>query len=84
VCLAVPGRVLSVAGDDPILRTGRVDFGGVVKEIQLAYVPEAAPGDYVLVHVGFAITVLDAAEAARVFEALRELGELADEPAGAA
>jgi len=83
VCLAVPGRILSLAGDDPILRTGRVDFGGVVKEIHLAYVPEAAPGDYVLVHVGFAITVLDEAEAARVLQALQELGELADEAAEA-
>jgi hydrogenase expression/formation protein HypC len=81
VCLAVPGKVLSVTGDDPILRTGRVDFGGVVKEIQLAYVPEAAPGDYVLVHVGFAITILDEAEAGRVFQALDALGALADEAA---
>jgi hydrogenase expression/formation protein HypC len=83
VCLAVPGKVLSVTGDDPILRTGRVDFGGVVKEIQLAYVPEVAPGDYVLVHVGFAITILDEAEAGRVFRALDALGALADEAAGA-
>jgi len=80
MCLAVPGKVLSVAGDEPILRTGRVDFGGIVKEIHLAYVPEAVPGDYVLVHVGFAITVLDAAEAERVLEALETL----EEPAGEA
>jgi len=78
MCLAVPGKVLSVAGDDPIVRTGRVDFGGVVKEIHLAYTPEAGPGDYVLVHVGFAITVLDEAEAGRVREALDAL----EEPAG--
>jgi hydrogenase expression/formation protein HypC len=83
VCLAVPGKVLSVTGDEPILRTGRVDFGGVVKEIQLAYVPEVVPGDYVLVHVGFAITILDEAEAGRVFQALDALGALADEAAGA-
>jgi hydrogenase expression/formation protein HypC len=80
VCLAVPGRVLSVSGDDPVLRSGRVDFGGVVKEIHLAYTPEAAPGDYVLVHVGFAITVLDEAEAERVREALKALEEPAGEP----
>ena len=48
MCLAIPGRILSVAGDDPILRVGRVDFGGIVKEINLAYVPEAGIGDYVL------------------------------------
>jgi hydrogenase expression/formation protein HypC len=76
VCLAVPGRILSITGDDPLMRTGRVDFGGVVKEIHLAYVPEAAPGDHVLVHVGVAITVLDEAEAERVFAALEDLGAL--------
>lgn len=81
MCLAVPGRILSVAGADPLLRTGRVDFGGVVKEIQLACVPDAVPGDHVLVHVGFAITVIDEAEAGRVFQALRDLGELAQEAA---
>jgi len=81
VCLAVPGRILSIAGDDALMRTGRVDFGGVVKEIHLAYVPEAVPGDHVLVHVGVAITVLDEAEARRVFEALDALGEVAEEAA---
>jgi hydrogenase expression/formation protein HypC len=79
MCLAVPGKVLSVAGDDPIVRTGRVDFGGVVKEIHLAYTPEAGPGDYVLVHVGFAITVIDEAEAEQVLEALRSLEEPIEE-----
>jgi len=76
MCLAVPGRVLSVAGDDPLTRVGRVDFGGLVKEINLAFAPEAVVGDHVLVHVGFAITVIDEVEAARVFEHLREIGEL--------
>lgn len=81
MCLAVPGRVLSIAGDDPIMRVGRVDFGGIVKEINLAYVPEAKVGDHVLVHVGFAITVIDETEAERVFEHLQAIGELADEDA---
>ena len=76
MCLAIPGRVLTTSGDDPILRTARVDFGGVVKEINLAYTPEAEVGDYVLVHVGFAITVIDAAEAAKVFEHLERIGEI--------
>ena len=76
MCLAVPGQILSVTGDDPIMRAGRVDFGGIVKEINLAYVPDAVAGDYVLVHVGFAITVIDEAEADRIFRHLRELGEL--------
>lgn len=79
MCLAVPGRVISIAGDDPLMRVGRVDFGGVVKEIQLAYTPEARVDDYVLVHVGFAISVIDAVEAARVFEQLEGLEEI--EPA---
>lgn len=78
MCLAVPGRVLSVAGDDPILRTGRVDFGGIVKQINLAFVPDARVGDYVLVHVGIAIAVIDEAEAQRSFEHLQEIGALAD------
>jgi hydrogenase expression/formation protein HypC len=76
MCLAIPGRVLSMSGDDPIMRTARVDFGGVVKEINLAYTPEAALGDYVLVHVGFAITVIDEAEAVKVFAHLERIGEI--------
>ena len=84
MCLAVPGRILSVAGEDPLTRVGRVDFGGIVKEINLAFVPEARVDDYVLVHVGFALTVIDESEAAQVFEALREMGELLDAEAGRA
>jgi hydrogenase expression/formation protein HypC len=78
MCLAVPGRILSLAGNDPLTRTGRVDFGGLIKEVNLAFVPEAEVGDHVLVHVGFAITVIDEAEARRVFEHLREIDALAD------
>ena len=79
MCLAVPGKVLSVSGVDPLQRSGRVSFGGIVKEVSLAYVPEAAPGDYVIVHVGFAISTLDESEAHRVFDYLREMDELKDE-----
>ena len=79
MCLAIPGRVLSTVGDDPIMRVGRVDFGGIVKEINLAYVPEARIGDYVLAHVGFAISMIDEAEAARVYEDLREIAEIESE-----
>jgi hydrogenase expression/formation protein HypC len=74
MCLAVPGRILSVAGDDPITRQGRIAFGGIVKEASLAFVPEAAIGDYVLVHAGFAIATLDEAAAARTFDELRRMG----------
>ena len=76
MCLAVPGKVIEVRGDEPILRTAIVDFGGIRKEVNLACVPEAGVGEYVLVHVGFAITTLDEAEAGRVFEYLRSIDEL--------
>jgi hydrogenase expression/formation protein HypC len=78
MCLAVPGKIVSIEGADPILRSGKVSFGGILKTINLAYVPEANLGDYVLVHVGFAISVVDEAEAQQVFEYLRQMGELAE------
>lgn len=78
MCLAVPGKLETVSGDDPLLRSGRVNFGGVLKEVSLACLPEAQVGDYVLVHVGMAIGRVDAGEAAKVFEYLREMNELAD------
>ena len=62
MCLAIPGQILSTAGQD-LERMGRVSFGGVVKEVSLAYVPQAEVGDYVVVHVGFAISKLDIQEA---------------------
>ena len=76
MCLAVPGQVLSIAGDDPLLRTGRVSFGGITKEVCLAYVPEVKVGDYVVVHVGFALSIVDEAEAQQVFAYLRQMEEL--------
>ncbi len=78
MCLAVPGKIVSISGDDPLTRMGRIDFGGVLKEASLAYVPEALVGDYVIVHVGFAISRVDEAEAQKVFEYLREMQELSD------
>ncbi len=78
MCLAVPGKIVSISGDDPLTRMGRIDFGGVLKEASLAYVPEAVVGDYVIVHVGFAISRVDEAEAQKVFEYLREMQELSD------
>jgi len=78
MCLAVPGKILSVEGDDPLLRCGRVDFNGAVKQVNLAYVPEAKVGYYVLVHVGFAINTIDEEEANKVFQYLREMGDLAE------
>lgn len=78
MCLAIPGKILSVAGDDPLLRSGRVSFGGIVKDVNLAYVPEADVGDYVIVHVGFALSKVDEEEAKQVFEYLRQMGELVE------
>ncbi|MGC4056187.1 MAG: HypC/HybG/HupF family hydrogenase formation chaperone [Paludibaculum sp.] len=83
MCLAVPGQILELQGDDEITRMARVFFDGVVKEVSLAYVPEARSGDYVLVHAGFAIQTIDEAEAERTLKVLREMGEL-DEESGAA
>jgi hydrogenase expression/formation protein HypC len=78
MCLAVPGKIVSIEGDDPITRMGRIDFGGIIKQASLAYVPECGVGDYVIVHVGFAISRVDEAEANKVFEYLREMEELAE------
>ena len=75
MCLAVPGKAGSLRQRPPGA-TGRVGFGGVVKEMSLAFAPEARVGDLVLVHVGFAIGVIDAAEAERTFTHLREIGDL--------
>jgi len=78
MCLAVPGRIVNVEGGDSLLRCGKVDFAGVVKQVNLAYVPDAQIGDYVLVHVGFALSTIDEDEARQVFEYLRQMGELAE------
>jgi hydrogenase expression/formation protein HypC len=78
MCLAIPGKVTSISGDDPLMRSGKVDFGGVLREVSLAYVPEVQVGDYVIVHVGFALSRVDEAEAQQVFEYLREMEELND------
>ena len=77
MCLAIPGKIESIADNtDPLLKKARVNFGGIVKEVSLAYVPEATVGQYVIVHVGFAISKVDEAEALKVFEYLEEIGEL--------
>jgi hydrogenase expression/formation protein HypC len=85
MCLAIPGKIESISGDDPLTRMGKINFGGILKEASLAYVPEARVGDYVIVHVGFALSRLDEDEAQKVFEYLKqieELGELEERSAG--
>ena len=80
MCLAIPGQILSIEQvDDPLLRSGRVDFGGVIKVVNLAYVPEAVVGDYAIVHAGFAISRLDEAEAQAVLREIAALQDIADE-----
>ena len=76
MCLGVPGKVLSLEPNAVGMTMGKVSFGGIAKEVCLAYVPEAQVGDYVIVHVGFALSTLDEEEAKEVFELLRQMGEL--------
>lgn len=78
MCLAVPGKLISIDAFDETFRTGRVNFGGIVKDVNLAYVPEAKIGDYVLVHVGFALSIVDEDEANKVFSYLEQMNELAE------
>jgi hydrogenase expression/formation protein HypC len=76
MCLAVPGKIASIESSDPVLRSGRVSFGGIFKVVNLSCVPEAGVGDYVLVHAGMAISTVDEEEARQVFDYLRQMGEL--------
>jgi hydrogenase expression/formation protein HypC len=78
MCLAIPGKIESISGDEPLTRVGKINFGGILKEASLAYVPEAKVGDYVIVHVGFALSRLDEDEAQKVFEYLRQIEELGE------
>lgn len=77
MCLAIPGKIQSIESRyDGLVRMAKVSFGGIIKEASLEMVPEADVGDYVLVHVGVAITKVDEEEAAKTFEYLKEIGEL--------
>lgn len=79
MCLAIPGRIKSIENQyDGLVRMAKVQFGGIVKEASLEMVPQAKEGDYVLVHVGVAISVVDEAEAQKTFQYLAEIGELDD------
>jgi len=78
MCLAIPGKVLSCE-DVGFARSGRVQFGGTVRQVRLDFVPEASVGDYVMVHVGFAISKVDEEEAQRTYALLAEIGALEDE-----
>jgi hydrogenase expression/formation protein HypC len=78
MCLAIPGKVVEFHENDGI-RMSKVDFGGITREACLEYLPEVELGDYVLVHVGFAISVIDEEEAKRVFEYLEQMGAVKEE-----
>ena len=81
MCLGIPGRITVVEQDDG-LRMGTVDFGGVRRRVCLSYAPEAGPGDYVIVHVGFAISLVDAAEARRTLAVLRAMDGVLEQELG--
>ncbi len=78
MCLAIPGKIESIAGTDPLARTGKVNFGGILKDVNLSYVPDAQIGDYVIVHVGFALSKVDEAEATQVFDYLKQMEDLSE------
>jgi len=78
VCLAIPGKILEIQ-EMGAIRAARVRFGGIVRQVSLSFVPEANLGDYVMVHVGFAISRVDAVEAERTYKILQEMGALETE-----
>ena len=73
MCLGIPGKIVSISASNDALSAGKIDFNGIIKEVCLAYVPEAKVGDYVIIHAGFAISIVDAEEARLVFQYLEEL-----------
>lgn len=73
MCLAIPGQLLSISGNDPLQKMGKVSFGGLVKEVNLAYVPEVQVGDYVIVHVGFALSIVDEQAAQQTLTDLQQI-----------
>lgn len=78
MCLAIPGKIQRITGDEPLSRMGKIDFGGIIKEASLAYISEAKVGDYVIVHVGFALSRVDESEAQKIFDYLKQMDELAE------
>jgi len=73
MCLAVPGKIIAIAGDEPLSRTGQIDFSGIKKQVSLAYLPEAKLNDYVIVHAGFALSIIDEYEARESLNAFQDL-----------
>lgn len=73
MCLAIPGKIVSIEGENPLEKKGKVSFGGVLKEVSLVYTPDAKIGNYVVVHVGFALNVIDEEEAQKTLTILNEI-----------
>ncbi|OGX52106.1 MAG: hydrogenase assembly protein HupF [Omnitrophica WOR_2 bacterium RIFOXYA12_FULL_38_10] len=82
MCLAAPGKIEEIIGVDPLNKIGKVNFGGVIKDINLSYVPDAKVNDYVIAHVGFALNVIDEAEAEKLLEDIKLIEGFAEEEWG--
>ena len=78
MCLAIPGKLIEITPDAHGVNMGRANFGGIVKQVCLEYTPDVQVGDYVLVHVGFALSKVDEAEAQRTYDALQQLNQLGE------
>jgi hydrogenase expression/formation protein HypC len=78
MCLAVPGKIISTNNDKPLLRMGRVSFNGLIKQVSLAYVPQAQIDDYVIVHAGFALSIIDKNEAQQTLEYIQRISNSAE------
>lgn len=76
MCLGVPGELIEITQNEGLIKTGKVNFGGIIKDVNLSYTPEAEIGHYLIVHVGFAISIIDESEAKKVFEYLQEIDGL--------
>jgi len=76
MCLGVPGKLIEITQNEGLIKTGKVNFGGIIKDVNLSYTPEAEIGHYLIVHVGFAISIIDESEAKKVFEYLQEIDGL--------
>lgn len=78
MCLAVPGKIISTDNDEPLLKMGRVSFGGLIKQVSLAYVPQAQIDDYVIVHAGFALSIIDEDEAQQTLDYIQQINKDAE------
>jgi len=76
MCLGIPGELIEITKNEGLIKTGKVNFGGIIKDVNVSYTPEAEVGNYLIVHVGFAISIIDETEAKKVFDYLKEIDGL--------